>query len=455
MIVLVGLAPTSSLGSRAFQEFDPTALFGSIAKRVFVANRVEALPAVLDQALRVAITGRPGPVVVGIPIDVLGAAPPDLRLTVAGTDTLAEPVTWDASRIGSLLNAAEHPILLIGTEAVRSTVAARVQTLATVSGLPVFTAWRRYSAIDNSHPNFAGSLGRGAPRAVRSSTRSADVVLSIGFAIDDITAEVGAFNRAGVTIVQLAAAPDPDLPRHLDNARVIQVSIDPIAGVDGLLAWFESNGEMADALRMKHGEFTQRAVAANRTREELVPRPGRVHSQDLMYQLNRVLPDDAVVTSDVGNFTQSLLRYVSYDRDRVFVGPLSGAMGYGIPSAIGAALAAPHRPVWCVGGDGGIGMTACEMATAASNAIEMVVVVIDNGIYGTIRNRQHIEFPDRPMLGTQIGGVDFAALARSMGWSAWTVEVDDDVDRALAEAVHASGCRLIHAIVEERPWALS
>jgi acetolactate synthase-1/2/3 large subunit len=454
MIALLGLIPTTSQGSRTFQEFDPVAMFGSIAKRVFVVNRVESLPAILDQAFDVAVTGRPGPVVIGLPIDVLGPVPPGTRISRGVVRSLVPAVNWDAEAIAALLTAAEHPALLAGTQAVRGATADRIHALAERTGLPMFAAWRRYSAVDNAHPLFAGSLGRGASAPVKAAVRSSDLVLSFGFAIDDITAEVGGFNRAGLTVVQMAATVDPDLPRLAASATVVQVPLAADDALDGLLAWCTANPDAADRLRERHGGPARRTAAANREVDIPRPRAGRVHADHLVHRFNEILPGDATVVSDVGNFSQWLLRYVRFDRDRASIGPLNGAMGYGIPGAIGAVLAAPGRPTWCVGGDGGIAMTLSEMAAAVSQGLEIAVLVIDNGVYGTIRNRQDIEFPGRPLLGTATGGIDFAALARAFGWSAWTINDDSEVDAILGAAVTAAGCRLVHALVEERPWTL-
>jgi acetolactate synthase-1/2/3 large subunit len=178
-----------------------------------------------------------------------------------------------------------------------------------------------------------------------------------------------------------------------------------------------------------------------------------VHLDFFISRMNELVQPDAIVTSDAGNFAQWLLRYFRFDKSRAYAGPLNGAMGYGLPAAIGANLAAPGRPAWCVAGDGGLLMTIGEMETATRLGVNATVVIVNNEAYGTIRARQFAEYPDR-LTGTDLGPVDFARAAASMGWSSRRVHNDAEVDAALVEACGDPGRRLIEVLVDRVPLGL-
>jgi acetolactate synthase I/II/III large subunit len=451
LLALVGLAPSSSDDSEPFQSFDPKALFGSFAKAVQVVRHRETLVAHLEQAHATAVRGRPGSVVVGISADVLGATGPPEQ----PDRSVADPISGscDVEAVMALVEGARRPCVIAATEAVRGTTAEQLARFVGALGLPVFGAWRRYSAFDNAHPCFVGPLGLGGSSEVADAVRSADVVLCLGFAVEEITARAAGFDRPEVTVVQVARASDGARARHVGRGKLIELAVEPSTAVHALSTWVERNPERAEELRDRHEPVTESLVARLRPRDPPAPREGPVDLAHFMQRLDAALPKTAIVTSDAGNFAQWLLRYVRFGQERAFLGPLNGAMGYGLPAAVGAGLAAPDRPVCCVAGDGGLLMTAGEMETADRLGLAVLAVVVNNRAYGTIRARQHELDPTR-LPGTRLGDVDFAALARSMRWSAWRVERDTDVQPVLDEATAAGGCRLIEVLVEENPLAL-
>jgi acetolactate synthase-1/2/3 large subunit len=453
LIALVGLAPSPTEDSEAFQSFDPRSLFGSFAKAVQVVRHRQTLGAQLDQAHATAVDGRPGPVVVGISADVLEERGPrdDPR---PARDVGADAGSWQADQLMEMVAGAERPCLLAATDAVRGGVADDLAAFVSAVGLPVFGAWRRYSAFDNAHPCFAGSLGLGGSPEVAEAIRSADLVLCVGFAVEEITARAAGFDRPGVTVVQLAAAADPPRARHVGRGRLVEVAVRPEVAARGLREWAGRNPSSAEELACRHRPDTQRLV------EPLAPdgqppqpRTGAVDLARAMQLLDSWLPSTAIVASDAGNFAQWLLRYIRFGGERVFLGPLNGAMGYGLPAAVGATLAAPERLACCIAGDGGLLMTAAEMETARRLELDLVAVVINNSVYGTIRAKQRDADPSR-LPGTALGRVDFPALSRAMGWTAWSVARDEELAAVLDEASAAQGCRLIELIVAESPLAL-
>ncbi|MGI8609067.1 MAG: thiamine pyrophosphate-binding protein [Candidatus Dormibacteria bacterium] len=448
MIALVGMVPTQMRDSRAFQEFDPASLFGSISKAVRRVDSVAQLPDVLAESLSIAKSGRPGPVVVGLPADVLyadavrGPGPP-----LATPD----PMENEVGLVIDLLAAAERSVVIAATEAVRGDTASALARFAELTGLPVFSAWRRYSAFDNRHANFAGSLGLGASVGLGAALASADLVVCVGF-LEQITAQQAGLGRAGQTVVQLVPERDETLPRHLGEARCIQIVGDPARAAANLAAWASANASAAAALRRRHADSTAATARLGRGPAG-EPRSGRVHLDHFMSRMNAIVEPNAIVTSDAGNFAQWLLRYFRFDESRSYAGPLNGAMGYGLPGAIGSRLAAPDRPVWCVAGDGGLLMTIGELETATRHDLDATVVVVNNEAYGTIRARQFAENPSR-LTGTDLGPVDFAGLATSMGWKSRRVSSDAEVDEALAEARDEPGRRLIEVLVEPMPLSV-
>lgn len=453
LLAFLGQVSPVVVGSRAFQEIDPGSLFGSMSKRVLSVTRPESLLATLDQAYEIAVAGRPGPVVVSLSWDVLEAELPDAMLPHGRRAHSAGQLVWDPNGLMGLIAEATHPVLLVATDPLRSTAGQAITEFATSIGLPVFAAWRRWSSVDNGHPAFGGSLGPGMRAQTADAIASSDLVVCFGFALEEITVRSANLNRPGVTIVQIAVAPDPEGVRHVSQAEVLEIQSSPQLAAEQLVRWTQENRGKSQQL------LANRRVASARTPLELAgasgphPGDGYVNPDYFMVALDRVLPPDATVVSDAGNFTQWLLRHVGFHHDRAFLGPLNGAMGYGLPAALGAVLAAPTRKCWCIAGDGGFLMTSGEMETAVRLDLELVVIVINNSAYGTIKSHQ----PEVQAEGDSVinlGVVDFASLARSMGWQGWTITDDSSVESTLAEVSTTPGRRLVDVCVRHRPWAV-
>jgi len=341
--------------------------------------------------------------------------------------------------------------LLAATGPVRGEGASLLGSFAARTGIPIYGAWRRFSAIDNGHPNYVGSIGLGARHSVIQSLQDADVILVVGPGLDQITCDIGRLNRSGLTIVQISDPVESAAVRHLSKVRILGIELDPGEGARGLCRFAEAHSQAAEALHSRHAGSTARLVASQREEALVHAAPGHAQVSYLMQELNKRLPDDAVVTSDAGNFAQWLLRHVQFGGRRVFLGALNGAMGYGLPAAIGASLALPGAPVYCIAGDGGFMMTVGEMETAVRLGLNVAVVVVDNEVYGTIRAKQASTYPGR-FSGTGLGPVDFAGLARSLGWRAASAGDDKEVPDALQELVQAAGgCRLLHVRVDGEP----
>jgi acetolactate synthase-1/2/3 large subunit len=445
MLVMLGLVPRHLQGAGAFQEIDPGSMFASIAKDVHVVNVAEALVPVLDQALATAVTGRPGPVVVGFPADVLQEA---VSATLIPGKVMASATTeFNPEAVLALLHAARRPALLVATEAVRGPAASALEDLAARTGALVYCAWRRFSSFDNGHEQFAGSVGFGGCADVTTGLSQADLVLSFGFAIEQITCDAAGLRNATGHFVQLASESDPRVARYLPAGQAEQVIVDPADAALALAAAANRTRFTRSAQTRSHGP---RQAAADAYKVSVAA--GAVRMEHVMSLLDVVIPDDAIIVSDAGNFAQWLLRHIKFDQHRVFLGALNGAMGYGLPGGIGAGIAMPERPCWVLAGDGGFAMLEAEMETARRLGLSIVACVFDNGLYGTIRAQQEQAFPGRAF-GTSTGHVDFAAAARAHGWLGWSVDKDADIERIVDNVLANTGCRLIHFVVEQFPLA--
>jgi acetolactate synthase I/II/III large subunit len=445
MIALLGLVPRHLQGSRAFQEFDPTSLFASISKAVLTVNHRESLCDVLDQALAIAMDPRPGPVVVGLPSDVLVSLARD-RIP-EGPPAKRPSQQADISGVAELMASASSVAVLAATEAQRGETAQAICAAAELLGAPVFCSWRRFSAFDNGAESFAGSLGLGASPETIDNLMRAELIVCFGDGLDQITCDTGRLNRSGLRILRVSHRADSQLSRRLQLPLVVQYEADPGHAAASIAAWLRARPEVTHAV----GTPARRAARPPTPRE--TPGSGMRMSY-LMPRVNAALPHNAVVVSDAGNFAQWMLRHVTFDRDRIFLGALNGAMGYGLPGGIGAQLASSLRPCWVLAGDGGLLMTSAEMETAARMSLDLVCLVFDNSMFGTIRAKQEEAYPGRPS-GTVTGAVDFAGLARALGWTAWAVEREAGIEAALAEAGSSAGCRLVHFKVDPHPLALA
>ena len=442
LIALIALTPTNRDGSRAFQEFDVESLFGSISKRVLVARNVEALPAVLRQAHGIATSGRPGAVVVGLPQDVLysefsggeGSAPLSYP---------SIPVVPSPEPLLTRILAADRPVILVGSDGGKRVVG--LELLAEKLGLPAVCSYRRFAAFDNQHPNYVGSIKSPTDGKLVSFLEDSDLVLCIGFGLDPITTRTAALDRSGLSILHLAAAPDPDWARHADRANVENIVADPNETIAALLRHLELNPGEAEAARERFAKRTEGGRETVRTHAQGTSILDGSLTRAVMTYLEEHLSSEAIVTSDAGDFAKVLNSTMTMAAGRDFLAPINGAMGYGLPTAIGAELAAPGRPACCVAGDGGFLMLAGEMETAVRLGLRTLAVVINNRSYGTIRTAQEDQYGRTT--GVDLGEVAFAQVASGFGWTSWTVATGAQLPEVFGEALKAGGCRLVEVCV--------
>jgi acetolactate synthase-1/2/3 large subunit len=429
MILFVGQISRSMRGREAFQEVDYRAVFGTLAKWAVEIDEAARIPEILARAFRVATQGRPGPVVIALPEDVLSE-----MATVADAPPVEPVETWpgltDMMRLQKLLWAASKPVMILGGARWNPKAVASVVRFAERFDLPVAASFRRQMLFPADHPNYAGDVGLGINPKLVARLKEADLVIVAGGRLGEVPSQgysLYGIPDPGVKLVHVHADPD-ELGRVYQPLLAINASAAAFAAaLEGVqppnaISW----ADWREAARADYLGWTETPPA----------NPGPVQMATLVRYL-RNLPKDTVVCNGAGNFAIWVHRFHRFRAFGTQLAPTSGSMGYGVPAAIAAKRTAPARTVVAVAGDGDFLMTGQEFATAVQYDIPVVVVLIDNGMYGTIRMHQEREFPGR-VFGTTLKNPDFAAYARAFGGFGITVETDAEFKPAL-DAAFASG----------------
>ncbi|ROO26824.1 acetolactate synthase [Salinisphaera orenii MK-B5] len=450
MVLFVGLIPTAHRQREAFQAFDIRAWFGTQAKRVFVLDCAERAGAIVAEAFHAARAGRPGPVVVGLPEDVVSAA-------VAVDDHPVLPVAEggvsaaDRACIRDALAGAERPLLFIGGPRWTATAAAAVTAFAERYDIPVVHDWRASDRIPFDSPVNVGWLGYGRGDHAARLLADADVLLSIGALPTDVPSD-GYTLRQSMQATHIAVHIDPEL-RGRSGALTHHVLAAPTALVEALAGLDPSPAVdrtewRADA-RAAQAAFAE-LPALSRLPETAV---GTVHMTRVVAEVVARLPADAIHCFGAGNHCFWAQRYLP---TRVFPSQLSlrnGSMGYSVPAAVAASLECPERTIVAIAGDGEFSMNGQELATAVQHGAAMLVVVMDNRQFATIRAHQEARFPGR-ISGTRLHNPDFAALGRAYGGHGETVTADDQaapaVERALAVVQRERRPAVVHVHTDQR-----
>ena len=442
MVLFVGQVASDQRDREAFQEVDYRAMFGPLAKWVAQIDRADRIPEYVSHAFHVAQAGRPGPVVLALPEDMLSGpaegepAPP----AVLPSGLAAEA---DVAAVLERLAAAERPMAIVGGPGWSAEAAAALGRLAEALRLPVGASFRCQDYLDNRHPCYAGDVGIGINPALAERVREADVILALGARLGEITTSGYTLLRPPVPRQALIHVhPDPD-----ELGRVYRPEIAVAARAGAFV------GQLAAAAPSREGgDWLTGARADYEAWQRPEETPGALRMEHVVAHLNEVLPEDAIVTNGAGNYSAWLHRYYRYRGWRTQLAPTSGSMGYGLPAAIAAKLEHPGREVVCLAGDGCFQMVSQELATACEQGAAVVVLVCDNGMYGTIRMHQERHYAGRPS-GTAMRNPDFAALARAHGAHGATVARDADFAEALADARAARTPAVLHLKLD--PAALS
>ncbi len=432
MVVFVGQIARGHRDRAAFQEVDFRAFFAPMAKWVAEVDDTRRLPEYISRAFHVAMSGRPGPVVLALPEDMLSAEAevPDLA-AVAPSPAAVAPAAGAA--VMERLAEARRPLIVAGGPLWTAAAAADLTRFAEAQGLPVALAFRRQDYIDNRHRCYVGDLSVGMRPDLKSALARADTLLILGSRFGDVASGGYAVDPGapGKTIIHVH--PDPD-----ELGRVFRPDLGIAAPASAILA----------ALRRENGpgrrewaDWTAGLRAGYEAWLQPVETPGAVKLENVVAELGRRLPEGSVIANGAGNYNMWLHRYHQFTGPKSYLGATSGSMGYGFPAAIAAALET-GRPAVAWTGDGCFQMTLNELSTAMQHGARVITIVANNGRYGTIRMHQERAYPGR-VSGTDLANPDFAALARAYGAHGETVETDAGFGPAFERALGSGRAAVI------------
>jgi acetolactate synthase-1/2/3 large subunit len=435
MLMLIGQVERRDFGRLALQEQNYSRLLSDITKSVIEVNEPEMASEAMARAFHVAESGTPGPVAVILPEDIFDQET-DVDVDAPRPRVLAGPRTEDLEQLATMLAKAERPLILVGGALLYDTlwdrhVYADLQTLAEEWMLPVSPTHRRPQLFDARHPNYAGYMGIRVPREHIEEMKRADLMVSLGERLTDTVSQSYTF----------PAAPQPQLPLvHVwpdpnEVGRVwrpdLGMACDPYEVIKGLLA----KGAPRDAAKRKPWVEKLHAIHLKLLEKTWNQTTDGVNFAAIVCEIDKHLADDAIVTSDAGNFGSYIHRYIGFRPGQEFLSSVVGAMGSGMPMAVAGALRRPGRQVVAFMGDGGALMMGNEIATAMQYGGNLIVVISDNSMYGTIGMHSYVRYPERKFLeGTKLTNPDFAAWARSFGAEGITIREESEVAEKVAQA---------------------
>lgn len=428
MILFIGQVARHQRDREAFQEVDYRQMFGPLAKWVAEIEQTERIPEYLSHAFHVATSGRPGPVVLALPEDMLSAQA-EVRDAPVATPVLSPGGPLEAARIGEQLAAAQRPLVIVGGGGWSGEASRDLAAFAEHFQLPVGASFRCQDYLDNRHPCYVGDVGIGINPALAARVREADVLLVLGARLGEMTTSgYTLVNIPGPTQTLIHVHPDPD-----ELGRVYRPALALASAPASLLPHLAALEAPADP---PWAARTRQARADYEDWRQPRETPGELKLEAVVHHLSQVLPEDAILCNGAGNYSAWLHRYFCYKRFRTQLAPTCGSMGYGLPAAVAAKLAEPDRVVVCLAGDGCLQMTVQEFGTAAQYGANIIVLVANNNRYGTIRMHQERHYPGR-VSGTDLVNPDFAALARAYGGYGETVTRSEDFPAALERAMGA------------------
>lgn len=439
MIVLIGQVPRHHKEREAFQEVDYSHMFGPMAKWVMEIDSADRMAEHLSHAFHIAQSGRPGPVILALPEDVLTelSTVPDLP---AAKVAQPGPAASDIADVVAAIEAAERPLCLVGGPGWSADAKAAFEAFADRNNLPVITSFRCQDYFDNSHRCYGGDFGIGANPNVLELVRNSDLLLVVGARLGEMTTQGYTLPEAPRAAQKLVHVyPDPselgrvyhaDLPVVSHAGRFAQALAEvTIAGAS----------DRADYIAQTHADYLAGTAP--------IPQPGALDMGQFMTALNARLPADAIFTNGAGNYAGWVHKHRPFKAWRSQLAPTNGSMGYGVPAAAAAALVAPDRQVVSFAGDGCFQMNGQELGTMMQYGLKPLIVVVNNGIYGTIRMHQEREYPTN-VHGTDLVNPDFTVWAKAFGFHAEVLGASEDIDAVLDRALAVDGPVLIECRID-------
>jgi acetolactate synthase-1/2/3 large subunit len=437
LILFVGQVAREAREREAFQEIDVKLMFGHTAKWAAEISDPRRIPEMISHAFHIAVSGRPGPVVLALPEDMVierCAVADAARYQVVRPSPSAASMT----RLRELLSHAKRPLMLVGGGGWTEEATHDLLAFAEANDIPTCVSFRCQDLIDNRHKNYVGDCSVGIMPQLAQRIRDTDLLLVVGARLGELTTQ-------GYTLVEPPRPKQPLVHIHADPDELGRVYQGELLIASGMAEFTAAAKALPPVDASAWAEWSKAARADYMASLEPGPSPGTLDYGQVMKMIAKRLPPEALLASDAGNFAGWLNRFYQFPGFRTFVGPTNGAMGYGVPAAVAAKLTHPSRPVVCFAGDGGFLMTGQELATAVQYGANVVFLVINNGIYGTIRMYQEREYPGR-YPATELRNPDFAAYARAFGAHGETVSRTEEFPEAFERALNAG----VPAVIELR-----
>jgi acetolactate synthase I/II/III large subunit len=445
LVLFVGQVGNDFAEREAFQEVDYRRMFGQMSKWVAQIDRVERVPEFVARAFQTATSGRPGPVVLALP-ENMQTDTAEVADALCHQPVSAAPSDVQIAALRRLLGRAQRPVVILGGSGWTPAACDNFKRFAEANYLPIACAFRYQDLFDNRHPNYIGDVGIGINPKLAQRIKDADLVLAVG-------ARLGEMTTSGYTLLDVPVptqslvhvhAGAEELGRVYQSQLMINAGMAQFASRLAMMvpiedpAWRDSVGKA----RVEYEAWQQRpAVYAH-------AQP-RLDLWEVVQILSRAVPEDAIIANGAGNFATWAHRFWRYTGLRTQLAPTSGAMGYGVPAAIAAKISAPERCVICFSGDGDYQMTGQELATAVQYGAGVLILLFNNGMYGTIRMHQEREFPGRDH-GTRLVNPDFARIAQAHGAFGMAAETTDEFAIALAQALAFMREKHLPALIELR-----
>ena len=422
MILFVGQVDSSHRDREAFQEVDYKKMFSPLAKWVAEIDNIERLPEYISKAFNIALSGRPGPVVLSLPEDTLFAKAdiPDAPKVNPSKQMVSEE---DVNEVIDKLKLAKNPFIIVGGSGWSSEAAENLGKFAKSMGIPVGTSFRCQDYLDNRHPNYVGDVGIGINPALLKRITSADCVLVLNARLGEMT--TGGYSMFDIPKPKqylIHIHPDPN-----ELGSVYQPDIGLVCNSAEFIKKAVNNSK-------EHQNKSPTKERANyQAWQKPLTTPGNVKMEVVIKTLSNILPEETIITNGAGNYNSWLHRYFTYKGWRTQVGSTSGSMGYGLPAAVAAKLIHHDKEVICLSGDGCFQMTMQEFGTACQYGLNIIIIISNNSVYGTIKMHQEKAFPGRPS-GTSMVNPNFAELAKSYGGHGEVVLSTDQFSGALERA---------------------
>ena len=444
MIMLIGQVASDQVEREAFQEIDYRRFLSEVTKWSAEINDASRIAEYVGRAFRVATSGRPGPVALALPEDMLTSICP-VQQSVPYTPAKASPSDTDMAELKDLLENAERPLVMLGGSGWDKQSVADIQKFIENNDLPVCVSFRCQDRFDNRHPNYMGDMGIGANPALIKQMQDADVLLVLGSRLGEMT--TGGYGRLTVPV------PEQKLIHIHQGAEEIGRVYHPALGINAAPTTIAA--KLADLNLTKKASWAEQTKLGRAAYEAWitpVENPGPVQVSKLYQHMRTHLPAETIICNGAGNYAAWLHRFYQYRAFPTQLAPTSGAMGYGVPAAIAAKIANPDVPVIACAGDGCFMMSVMELATAARYGANVIFLVFNNSMLGTIRMHQEREYPER-VSGTDLTNPDFVSLAQSFGAYGARVETTEEFAPTLDAAMASNKPALIEIIVD--PEAIS